>query len=236
MLVYQELDVSWDFKTSEPGCLSFSSRSHRDLRRPSSPSFLRRLRSLSSRRASSARGRKSQHPSRAFSDLPSVNSASLASPCREYLETRLPSYESERSSGSVIVGGVYKRDSSVALNSYQASHSSMTMYNSEDAVIDPYLLVPNISITPEVRTLGDGESKLWVAIEISGQLFRPSVSRDCYGTDGAGNLFMPVYHGDGLARYGYLYDTKVEILPMGQSSVVDVIDDDKSRYIEETAR
>ena len=104
------------------------------------------------------------------------------------------------------------------------------MYGSDDAVLDPYLLVPNISITPEARSLSDGDAKLWVAIEISGQLFRPSVSHDLCGAEGADSLFMPVHHGGvGISRYGYLYDLKIDVLPTDHSSVTDIIDDDISR-------
>ena len=104
------------------------------------------------------------------------------------------------------------------------------MCGSDAAVPDPYLLVPNISITPEVRSLGDGEARLWVAIEISGQLFRPSVSHDLCSVEGPDSLFMPVHHGGaGLSRYGYLYDLRVDVLPMGHSSIADIIDDDIPR-------
>ncbi|RYP52401.1 hypothetical protein DL768_002432 [Monosporascus sp. mg162] len=95
---------------------------------------------------------------------------------------------------------------------------------SNDGAHDPYLLVPNISITPEERTLKEVQSSMWVAIEISGQLSKPSVPDDAHGMQGLNN-FMPVHHGGGdLSRYGYLYDIKIDVLPTAHSSVTDVID------------
>ncbi|RYP61211.1 hypothetical protein DL769_007805 [Monosporascus sp. CRB-8-3] len=116
-------------------------------------------------------------------------------------------------------------DRPAAYGSRQASSSTYSGHSSDDGTHDPYLLVPNISITPETRTLNDVQSSIWVAIEISGQLSKPSVPGDVHGMQGLNN-FMPVHHGGGgLSRYGYLYDIKIDVLPTAHSSVTDIIDD-----------
>lgn len=43
----------------------------------------------------------------------------------------------------------------------------------------PHVLVPRVSVTPEVEVVGDGETTLWVAVEVGAQLGRP---------DGAGTM------------------------------------------------
>ncbi|RYP32364.1 hypothetical protein DL767_005229 [Monosporascus sp. MG133] len=116
-------------------------------------------------------------------------------------------------------------DGPAAYGSRQASSSTYSAHSSDDGTHDPYLLVPDISITPEARTLKDVQSSMWVAIEISGQLSKPSVPDDVHGMQDLNN-FMPVHHGGGgLSRYGYLYDIKIEVLPTAHSSVIDIIDD-----------
>ncbi|RYO81987.1 hypothetical protein DL766_007251 [Monosporascus sp. MC13-8B] len=117
-------------------------------------------------------------------------------------------------------------DGPAAYGSREASSSTYSAHSSDDGTHDPYLLVPNISITPETRTLNDMQSSMWVAIEISGQLSKPSAPDDVHGMQGLNN-FMPVHHGGGgLSRYGYLYDIKIDVLPTAHSSVTDIIDDD----------
>ncbi|RYP11029.1 hypothetical protein DL765_007905 [Monosporascus sp. GIB2] len=117
-------------------------------------------------------------------------------------------------------------DGPAAYGSRAASSSTYSAHSSDDGTHDPYLLVPNISITPEARTLNDVQSSMWVAIEISGQLSKPSAPDAVHGTQGLNN-FMPVHHGGGgLSRYGYLYDIKIDVLPTARSSVTDIIDDD----------
>lgn len=43
----------------------------------------------------------------------------------------------------------------------------------------PHVLVPSVSVTPEVDAVGNGETTLWVAVEVGAQLGRP---------DGAGTM------------------------------------------------
>ncbi|KAI0899705.1 hypothetical protein F4806DRAFT_505898 [Annulohypoxylon nitens] len=115
--------------------------------------------------------------------------------------------------------------------------SGNTLVNTQtsDFAPDPYMLIPHISITPESKTLDDGQSRVWTAIEISGQLFHPRVSNSSYDseystTDQA--PFLPAHHGDtGLSRYGYLYNVKVDIFPATEGSVIDLIGDTLIRTI-----
>ncbi|RYP79063.1 hypothetical protein DL771_000041 [Monosporascus sp. 5C6A] len=116
-------------------------------------------------------------------------------------------------------------DGPAACGSRHASSSTYSAHSSDNGTHDPYLLVPEISITPETRTLKDVQSSMWVAIEISGQLSKPSVPDDVHSMQGLNN-FMPVHHGGGgLSRYGYLYDIKIDVLPTTHSSITDIIDD-----------
>ncbi|KAI0022684.1 hypothetical protein F4780DRAFT_162040 [Xylariomycetidae sp. FL0641] len=111
--------------------------------------------------------------------------------------------------------------------------NSLASSTSTDGVeVDPYLLSPRISMTPERRTLGDGPSSVWVAIEVFGHLSRPSIEPvlDASPASDIGNQSMSVHHGGaGLSRYGYLYEVRVDVSPTAQSSIIDLIDDHTMR-------
>lgn len=150
-------------------------------------------------------------------------------------DLQLSNHHGEQSSGygAALLGDQF--DGSISGSSRQASYSCSSARHSDDAIMDSYLLVPHISITPEMCTAYSGQESMWVAIELSGQLSRPSVSDDVYGAPGSNNLFMPVHHsGAGLSRYGYLYDINIDILPTAHSSILEVIDYGTSRYEKHT--
>ncbi|RYO95529.1 hypothetical protein DL764_007689 [Monosporascus ibericus] len=162
-------------------------------------------------------------------DLRNYTGSSLSSftgsACQQDVDTSLAGRHWERSPNTGLSELVSQLDGPAAYGSRQASSSTYSAHSSEDGTHDPYLLVPNISITPEARTLKDVQSSVWVAIEISGQLSKPSVPGDVHGMHGLNN-FMPVHHGGGgLSRYGYIYDIKIDVLPTAHSSVTDIIDD-----------
>ncbi|KAI1342312.1 hypothetical protein F5Y15DRAFT_299246 [Xylariaceae sp. FL0016] len=100
----------------------------------------------------------------------------------------------------------------------------------ENIACDPSILIPRISITPEVKTLGSGSSSVWVAIEIFGELSRPGISEQANGIVPASikdGMNMLARQGDvDLLRYGYLYNIGVHISGAGQGQIVGVIDDD----------
>lgn len=67
----------------------------------------------------------------------------------------------------------------------------------------PYVLVPNVTVTPEVEVVGNGEVTMWIGVEIGAQLGRPDGTGAMAGTNGWGTL----HHG--LSEYGadiYIYD------------------------------
>ncbi|ORY63166.1 uncharacterized protein BCR38DRAFT_410123 [Pseudomassariella vexata] len=123
-----------------------------------------------------------------------------------------------------------------ATNPYRLpSNSLSSIRESDGSILDPYLLVPHIAITPETKILEDGETTLWAAIEISGQLCRPHAvdhSRGITNANHSGQCFLPVHHCEaGLSRYGYLYDVTVEIFPRAESVIVDLVNDGSTRDI-----
>ncbi|KAI5919900.1 hypothetical protein F4810DRAFT_464649 [Camillea tinctor] len=117
----------------------------------------------------------------------------------------------------------------------QPSDSISTFPASDCSIRDPYLLVPRISVTPEVRELDNGRSSMWAAIEVSGQLYCPqnySSANQATNSNVNGTCYMPVNHGGaGLSRYGYLYDMKVDVLPTAQTSIIDLVDDNDAPRI-----
>ncbi|KAI3331505.1 hypothetical protein HD806DRAFT_518522 [Xylariaceae sp. AK1471] len=96
---------------------------------------------------------------------------------------------------------------------------------------DCHLLVPRISITPEVHTSNNAISTVWAAIEISVQLSCPCTdgTLNSYGGDGS-NLSSPLRAGS-VSRFGHLYNLQVNILPVYQTAIIDVIQDDKKRSL-----
>ncbi|KAL7627536.1 hypothetical protein AAE478_001729 [Parahypoxylon ruwenzoriense] len=195
------------------------------VKQPVSPTFLTKLRSLSKGRTLSSRTTRRRYDSRVSSgcsdgSLFKLSDESVAGSCDLSSgpdNPEPPSFLSESES--------YVFDDN--------PFASVQTFNGNAP--DPYVLVPHVSVTPESRTLNDGQSNLWVAIEISGQLFRPHTGNSSQSLPYASESqppFIPVHHCDaGLSRYGYLYDIKVDILPTTESSVVDLIGDTAIRTV-----
>ncbi|KAI1095862.1 hypothetical protein F5B19DRAFT_270747 [Rostrohypoxylon terebratum] len=215
----------WDHITPKPRKLPVCRRSSSmQVGRSLSPTILTKLRSLSTRRGSSSKTTR-RHDSRALRD--SSDESIFKSSGKPMTTT---SWEQSSASG-------YSE-----LTSFEefpthrlCSGNTLVDIQTSDLAPDPYMLIPHISITPESKTLDDGLSKVWTAIEISGQLFHPRTSNSTYdpvySTDDQ-VPFLPAHHGDnGLSRYGYLYNVRVDILPAAEGSVVDLIGDTLIRTI-----
>ncbi|KAI1503927.1 hypothetical protein F5X99DRAFT_80420 [Biscogniauxia marginata] len=134
----------------------------------------------------------------------------------------------DQSSGSSLIGLPLGVDRYSSPSFRLTSDSLPSVPTPDSSILDPYVLVPRISVTPEVRELSDGQSSVWAAIQISGQLFCPHTNdHGDQATNPSANYpcFMPVHHGGaGLSRYGYLYDIRVDVLPTTQTSIIDLVD------------
>ncbi|KAI0871655.1 hypothetical protein GGS24DRAFT_470416 [Hypoxylon argillaceum] len=102
-----------------------------------------------------------------------------------------------------------------------ASFSSIPM--SADYSDDCHLLVPRISVTPGVQSFDGTISTVWAAIEISVQLSRPFTDGllDSH-PDSAFLLSNPLRPGS-VSRFGYLYNLQVDVIPVQQTTVIEVI-------------
>ncbi|KAK4151267.1 hypothetical protein C8A00DRAFT_36093 [Chaetomidium leptoderma] len=81
-----------------------------------------------------------------------------------------------------------------------------------------YVLMPRITVTPEYRTANEGTSTVWVAVQLSAQVYSVDAPEQQYDTTTDHQPFT-----DEL-RYGFLYDVSVEILPTSKSTVIEVLD------------
>ena len=61
---------------------------------------------------------------------------------------------------------------------------------------EPYVLVPNVTVTPEVEVVGNGEATMWVAVELGAQLGRPDGAGAMAGWNGWGTI------RSGMSEYG----------------------------------
>ncbi|KAI1470734.1 uncharacterized protein F4812DRAFT_456746 [Daldinia caldariorum] len=189
--------------------------------RPTSPTFFSRLRSLSNRKTLSSKPDYYQHSSHTLS---SSSDESILKSSNEYPRAR----SWDRSSDSdYSVPSIYPNE--FVVNRFDGQTFESTQ-GPDNISPDPYILVPHISIIPESKSLEDGQSDVWTAIEISGRLFHPRGDNSAYDTDQA--PFIPVHHCDiGLSRYGYLYNIRVDVLPVAEGSVIDLIGDTMIRTI-----
>ncbi|KAI0966851.1 hypothetical protein F4678DRAFT_260247 [Xylaria arbuscula] len=116
-------------------------------------------------------------------------------------------------------------------HSAQRDSSLSSILTSADYNDDCHLLVPRISITPEVQMSNDAVSTVWAAIEISAQLSLP-FTNDMLSLRSGNNLPLsnPLRAGS-ASRFGLLYNIQVDIIPVPQTVVVDVIQDEKKRKL-----
>ncbi|KAK6957781.1 hypothetical protein Daesc_000570 [Daldinia eschscholtzii] len=183
---------AWDPITPKPIDAPVSRRSSSlQAGRPTSPTFLSRLRSLSNRKTLPSRATYYQHNSQ----VPSSSSdESILKSSNEY--TTASSW-ARSSNSDYSVPSTHRNEFEV--NRFDGQSFTNTQ-GPDNISPDSYILVPYISITPEAKSLEDGRSNVWATIEISGRLFQPRVENSTFDTDQA--PFMPVHHCDiGLSRH-----------------------------------
>ncbi|KAI5868521.1 hypothetical protein GGS23DRAFT_34478 [Durotheca rogersii] len=116
-----------------------------------------------------------------------------------------------------------------------SSEPSSNIQDSGPEAPDPCILIPHILITAESRSLNDTRPSVWAAIEISGQLFRPRTRESPRDLAHASVNQAPCLSDDfgdaSLSRYGYLYDIKIDVLPTVESRIIDIIGDTSTSII-----
>ncbi|KAI1776860.1 hypothetical protein F4818DRAFT_457502 [Hypoxylon cercidicola] len=182
--------LPWDPVTPKPRKVSTSRRSSSfHVGRPLSPTFLNKLRSLSTRRSLSSKTTRRQNDSRVSSGY---------------------SDESSRLSGESVAASSYDQSSAIVdsrppsyLDEFETSSFGSNSFANDRAldagICDPYMLIPHISITSEAKTLNEGQSSVWMAVEISGQLSHPRTSNSTHDSlhgDVAQPPFIPAHHCD----------------------------------------
>ncbi|KAI0171866.1 hypothetical protein GGR52DRAFT_445065 [Hypoxylon sp. FL1284] len=210
--------LPWDPITPKPRKIPTSRRSSSmQVGRPLSPTFLSRLRSLSTRRSSSSKTTR-RNTSATLSESSDESIFKLS-------DESAAAPESWDPTSTLINPAPLSYLDEFEASSFD-SDSFMSSQRPDVGIYDPYMLVPRISITPEAKASSDGQSSIWMAIEISGQLSHPRVGNSTHNGGAAQAPFIPAHHCDpGLSRYGYLYNIRVDILPTVGNSVVDVIGD-----------
>ncbi|KAI1769500.1 hypothetical protein GGR53DRAFT_2106 [Hypoxylon sp. FL1150] len=211
--------LPWDPITPKARKMPLSRRSSSyQAGQPLSPTFLSKLRSLSTRRTLSSKTTRRPNDSRtssqssgdAFFRLSDESVAGSWGRSSKFANSGLPSYREDFEASS------FENDSFM----YESDQSL------DPGVYDPYMLIPHISITPEAKYLNDGQSSIWMAVEISGQLSHPRLNNSTHDSNTSQPPFIPAHHCDpSLSRYGYLYNIRVDILPTVGNSVIDLVGD-----------
>ncbi|KAI1365481.1 hypothetical protein F5Y08DRAFT_174041 [Xylaria arbuscula] len=96
---------------------------------------------------------------------------------------------------------------------------------------DCLLLVPFVSITPEVITLHNGISTVWAAMEISVRLSLPYDNDMPTSQSNAGNFLSNPLRVGSVARFGTIYDLQTDVIPVPHTTVVRVIKDSQKRSL-----
>ncbi|KAJ8121928.1 hypothetical protein O1611_g9974 [Lasiodiplodia mahajangana] len=115
-------------------------------------------------------------------------------------------------------------------SSTQTGTSFSSMPASAGCSDDCHLLVPRISVTPEVWSFDGVISTIWAAIEISVQLSRPYTDGLPHSHPGNFILSNPLRVGS-VSRFGYLYNLQVDVLGVPQTAIVEVIQGEKNRSL-----
>ncbi|KAI0866351.1 hypothetical protein F4860DRAFT_136436 [Xylaria cubensis] len=96
---------------------------------------------------------------------------------------------------------------------------------------DCHLLVPHVSITPEVQTFNNSISTVWATIEISVRLSRPHIDDMLdANTEDSSLLSNPLRVGS-VSRFGYLYNLQADVFPTSQTAILEVIAGDQKRLL-----
>ncbi|KAI0914935.1 hypothetical protein F4823DRAFT_1971 [Ustulina deusta] len=109
--------------------------------------------------------------------------------------------------------------------------SFSSIHTSADYIDDCHLLVPRISITPEVQTATNVISTVWAAIEISAQLSHPYTNGMLNSRSGNSFLLSNPLRAGSVSRFGSLYNLQVDVIPVPQTAVVKVIQDNNKRCL-----
>ncbi|KAI2469402.1 hypothetical protein F4781DRAFT_431450 [Annulohypoxylon bovei var. microspora] len=218
---------TFDSTTPKPRKLPICRRSSSlQVGRPLSPTFLTKLRSLSTRRGPSSKATHHRRDSSVLSESSDESVFKSSDECVATAPWDQPSNSGNSEPPSFLEEFETHRHS---------SGNTLVDVQTPDLAPDPYMLIPHISITPELKTLDDGHSSIWTAVEISGQLFHPRVGNSTYDSvysTAEQAPFFPAHHGNTeLSRYGYLYDIRVDILPTAEGDVIDLIGDTVIRAI-----
>ncbi|KAI1115344.1 hypothetical protein F5Y14DRAFT_133861 [Nemania sp. NC0429] len=108
-------------------------------------------------------------------------------------------------------------------SSTQMDTSFSSMPTSAGCSDDHHLLVPHISVNAEVQSFNKAVSTVWVTIEISAQLSRPFMNDGLAPhPDNSLLLSNPLRVGS-VSRFGYLYNLQVDVLPVPQTTVIEVV-------------
>ncbi|KAI1436078.1 hypothetical protein GGR50DRAFT_693461 [Xylaria sp. CBS 124048] len=161
----------------------------------------------------------------------STSSASSGTTCRRY-NLRGSSMSSHGSSIGRLPSSEYVEEADSEPFESRSSMQIDTSILSTPAppIDDCHLLVPRISITPEVEMSNNAISMAWVAIEISVQLSRPyhDTARHPYVDE---SLVTSPPRAGSVSRFGYIYDLQVDVLPVPQTVIIQVLQDNNKKSL-----
>jgi len=167
-----------------------------------------------------------------FSKTRNSSSGSSGTTCRRYNlrsgSTASNASSCGQSSSLGYLEGTSTLDSSESFSPVQTKgpFSGAPLHNWH--TIDCHLLTPQISITSEVRASQGATTTVWASIEVSGQLSRPCYPTQHRPIDDRLHMPNPLRPGS-VSRFGHLYDLEVEVLPVGKTNIIEVIQDHKDR-------
>ncbi|KAI0441534.1 hypothetical protein F4803DRAFT_413521 [Xylaria telfairii] len=182
--------------------------------------------------SSAQRQPKSQAPLRWFSRQ---RTSSSGTTCRRYnSQSRSSSSDTSsigRSSSIRILDEVSTLEPCESQSLAQMDTSLSIIRPSTSYGDDCHLLVPRISITPQVQTFNNGISTVWAAIEISVQLARPYTDTIPDANPDDSSLLSNPPRVGSVSRFGYLYNLQVDISPTSQTAIMEVIEGDRKRIL-----
>ncbi|KAI0803970.1 hypothetical protein GGR55DRAFT_339757 [Xylaria sp. FL0064] len=148
-------------------------------------------------------------------------------------DSSMSSYESSIGQASSL-GFIDKASTMEPFESHYSTQmdiSSSNILTSPDYYDDCHLLVPRISITPEVQASNSVMSTVWAAIEISAQLSLPCPNDILDSRRGNNRLLSNPLRLGSASRFGSLYDLQVDVVPVPHTAVVEVIQDRSKRSL-----
>ncbi|KAI0553451.1 hypothetical protein F4679DRAFT_472259 [Xylaria curta] len=181
---------------------------------------------------SAQRQPKSQAPLRWFSRQ---RISSSGTTCRRYSSRSRSSSSDLSSIGQSPSAGFLDEVSTSEPPEYRSSAHLGTSFSSIPTSAsyneDCHLLVPHVSITPEVQTFNNSVYTVWATIEISVRLSRPHINNMLdANTEDSSLLSSPLRVGS-VSRFGYLYNLQVDVCPTSQTAILEVIAGDKKRFL-----